>query len=346
MHPFPFRLTSNPRHDAGFDGRIAVIIPSFNHARFLERALCSVLDQHDPNVELHVVDGGSDDDTLGLLAAYDHQLASWTTAWDSGPAEAINHGLARCRGDLVVILAADDVLLPGALLELRRAASLNPAGRPPAWFVGDTQGLDEADQPVADAVQTRGFATAARPLNHVTHALLDPAGPPPLSACAFRRGTLDLMTGCDTKLRHSHGDDLLLRLLDQGFTPKRIAAPFAGVRETTPELVQPQAPGFASPVCPNPPLNPADVMQRQAEVLDLLERFADRLAPAHRFALAQETADRRHLLKLTEAHGRARDAPLWLAALRHPWRLGDAEFRRTLLSGQPAAALEQQRRAA
>ncbi|MEM7576947.1 MAG: glycosyltransferase [Planctomycetota bacterium] len=336
MQPFPFRLTSQAQTPC-FDGRIAVIIPSFNHARFLERALCSVLDQHDPDLELHVVDGGSDDDTLDLLAAYNDQLASWTTAWDSGPSEAINHGLARSRADLIVVLAADDVMLPGALLELRRTAAAHPAA---AWFVGDTQGLDEADQPVADAPQTRGYATAAQPLTHPTHALIDPAGPPPLSACAFRRGTLDLMAGCDSKFRHTYGDDLILRLLDQSFVPQRIPAPFAGIREPAPDLMAPQAQDFQTHACPSIPLNPAEIVQRQAEVLDLIERFTDRLQPGHRFALAQETADRRHLLKLTEAHGRARDAPLWLAALRHPWRLGNAEFRRTLLAGQPAAALE------
>ncbi|MEM8782310.1 MAG: glycosyltransferase [Planctomycetota bacterium] len=336
-----FSSSSAASRSPRFDGRVAVIIPSFNHARFLERALCSVLDQHDPDLELHVVDGGSDDDTLGLLAAYDGQLASWTTAWDSGPAEAINHGLARCRADLIVVLAADDVLLPGALLELRRAAGLHP--RAP-WFVGDTQAFDEDDRPVADADQTRAFATADRPFEHPAHALLDPAGPPPLSACAFHRGTLELMTGVDATLRHAHGDDLILRLLDQGFAPRRVAAAFAGVRQSTPALLSPEARRHRPWAAPMPAA--ADVLQRQQEVLGLIERYAERLPPAHRFALAQEAADRRHLLRVTRSQSRAPDAPLWFAALRHPWRLGDAAFRRTLLAGHPAVALEPSRRAA
>lgn len=312
---------------------IAVVIPSFNDACFLERTLCSVFDQGDPALEIHVVDGGSDDPTLDLLAAYDDQLASWTTAWDSGPAEAINHGLARCRADLVVVLSAHDVLLPGAMHELRQAAANHPRA---AWFVGDTQALDEHDYPLADASQTRGFATAANPLNHPGQALLDPAGPPPLSACAFRRDTLELMAGLDTTLRYAYAPDLILRLLDQRFAPQRIAAPFAGIRETATVLVQTEPEhacvNFASP---------AEVTQRQREALTLFEHYADRLPPAARHAVAREAAERRHLIAITEAQREQPAAPLWLAALRSPWRLNDPTFRRTLLAGQPAQALEQ-----
>ncbi len=326
-----------------FDGRIAVIMPSFNHARFLERALCSVLDQHDHNLEIRVVDGGSEDETLDLLAAYNGQLASWTTAWDSGPAEAINHGLARCRADLIVVLSANDVLLPGALLELRRAAAQHPHA---PWFVGDTQAFDAHDRPLADAPQTRTFATTHRPLNHPGDALLDPAGPPPLSACALRQSTLELMAGVDATLRHVAGADLILRLLDQGFTPQRVATPFAGIRDTDMALLtHPQAHGLGPWVRPVAP-SPADILHRQREVLQLLECFADRLPPAARFALSQEAAERRHLLTVTAAHAKSPAGPLWLAALRDPWQLADPAYRRALLAGQPAAALEQSARRA
>ena len=39
--------------------RISIVMPSFNQAAYLEEAICSILDQNYPNLELLVFDGGS-----------------------------------------------------------------------------------------------------------------------------------------------------------------------------------------------------------------------------------------------------------------------------------------------
>jgi len=87
--------------------RISVIIPCLNHGQFIEQAICSVLDQGYDNLELIVLDGGSEDDSVDIISIYEEDLAYWHSEWDSGPAEAINAGLVRSTGQIICILADD-----------------------------------------------------------------------------------------------------------------------------------------------------------------------------------------------------------------------------------------------
>lgn len=97
---------------------LSVIIPAYNYARLLPRALASVMSQADPRVELIVVDDGSSDDTPVLLrearTLYGPSLTVIRQA-NAGAAAARNHGLQICRGRHVLFLDADDELLPGAV---------------------------------------------------------------------------------------------------------------------------------------------------------------------------------------------------------------------------------------
>lgn len=98
--------------------RLSVIIPAYNYAKLLPRALASVLDQMDEQVELVVVDDGSTDDTPVVLnearMLHGERLRVVRQA-NAGAAAARNHGLRISRGRHVLFLDADDELLPGAL---------------------------------------------------------------------------------------------------------------------------------------------------------------------------------------------------------------------------------------
>jgi glycosyltransferase involved in cell wall biosynthesis len=105
--------------------RISVLIPSFNSARFLRQALASVLDQVPVPQEVLVQDGGSTDDTIDILRAYEGRVA-WVSAPDEGQSDALNRALARSTGDVVLWLNADDLLLPGAIAAASAAFAINP----------------------------------------------------------------------------------------------------------------------------------------------------------------------------------------------------------------------------
>jgi glycosyltransferase involved in cell wall biosynthesis len=103
---------------------VAVVIPTFNHARFLGDAISSVLAQTRPADEIIVVDDGSTDDPAAVVAGFPGvQLIRQE---NRGLCAARNTGLRSCTTSHVVFLDADDRLLPIAL-----EAGLNHAARCP-----------------------------------------------------------------------------------------------------------------------------------------------------------------------------------------------------------------------
>lgn len=107
---------------------ISVIIPAYNYAHLLPRALDSVLGQWADDLELIVVNDGSRDNTAEVLADYAArypQLRIIEQA-NAGAAAARNHGIRLACGRYALLLDADDELLPQALASLRDVLASNP----------------------------------------------------------------------------------------------------------------------------------------------------------------------------------------------------------------------------
>jgi len=100
--------------------RISIVVPSYNHGRFIGNTLQSIVNQDYPHLELIVVDGGSDDATLEVIKAYDEPIKWWVSEPDSGQANAINKGMAHATGEILAWLNSDDCLMPGALFRVAR----------------------------------------------------------------------------------------------------------------------------------------------------------------------------------------------------------------------------------
>jgi glycosyltransferase involved in cell wall biosynthesis len=97
---------------------VSVIIPAYNRAHLIGRAIASVLAQSYRNFEIIVVDDASTDDLATLLAAVDSsQLRSITHPRNRGAAAARNTGIAAAKGDFVAFLDSDDVWFPDKLAE-------------------------------------------------------------------------------------------------------------------------------------------------------------------------------------------------------------------------------------
>lgn len=94
--------------------RTSVIITNHNHGRFVGQAIDSALNQSGGDVEVIVVDDGSTDDSRRVIASFGDRVHAVLKP-RGGQASAINAGFDRSAGAIVLLLDADDVLLPHAV---------------------------------------------------------------------------------------------------------------------------------------------------------------------------------------------------------------------------------------
>jgi glycosyltransferase involved in cell wall biosynthesis len=104
---------------------VSVIIPTYNRAWCLSRAIDSVLGQTFTDFELIVVDDGSTDDTVQLLAEYGNALALIRQT-NRGVSAARNAGIAAARGRWIALLDSDDHWLPTKLTDQVHWLSAHP----------------------------------------------------------------------------------------------------------------------------------------------------------------------------------------------------------------------------
>lgn len=116
---WPWTEAPPPLPETAPDGspwpRISIITPSFNQGRYIEETIRSILLQGYPDLEYHIIDGGSTDETVEIIRKYEQWLSGWVSEKDKGQSDAINKGFARCDGEVFNWMCSDDFLTPGAL---------------------------------------------------------------------------------------------------------------------------------------------------------------------------------------------------------------------------------------
>jgi glycosyltransferase involved in cell wall biosynthesis len=100
--------------------QISVLVNNFNNAPYLEQCLASVFSQIPPPDDVVFYDDGSTDESLAVAAKFAGKLTIIAGSRGTGSpiqnqARAIYEAFRRCSGDLVFLLDADDVFLPGKL---------------------------------------------------------------------------------------------------------------------------------------------------------------------------------------------------------------------------------------
>lgn len=95
--------------------RISVVIPLYNKAPYIKRAIASILKQGIDDIEIIVVDGGSDDGGVEIVTGVGDQRIRLIHQKSKGVSEARNEGIAAAESDLIAFLDADDEWFPGFL---------------------------------------------------------------------------------------------------------------------------------------------------------------------------------------------------------------------------------------
>lgn len=286
--------------------RITVVTPSLNQAEYLERAICSVLDQGYENLEYIVMDGGSSDASVEVIRLYEENLTYWHSASDEGPADAINQAIQRATGDIIAILNADDLYLPGTLDSVAEKFTHSDA---PAWVVGHCLRIGEMDEQLGQHIIEKPVDLAGF--------LMRDAGYIPASASFYSRSVIEAHGWFDPQLQYAWSYEHHCRLIAQGLMPAIIPALTTAHREHAQSK------------------SARNTLRCGGEFSDAAARYADRLSFEHRNALWTGIEERRRIYDLarTEMAANPSRRNLWKQLLRRPWWLGNDRYRQTLMHG-------------
>ena len=143
--------------------RVSVVIPVYNRASLIERAIRSVEGQTVRGWEVVIVDDGSTDDTPERLTARSSERIRLSRQANAGQGAARNRAIRDARADVIAFLDSDDEWLPDKLERQLSILDTKPA-------VGLVFGDAEIHSPGSPPTR---LSTAARPTRgHVTEALL------------------------------------------------------------------------------------------------------------------------------------------------------------------------------
>jgi len=188
--------------------RISIITPTFNRCDMLVEALDSVARQDWPETEHIVVDGGSTDGTLDLVATRpDLRLIPGP---DQGVYDALNKGIAAATGDVLCFLNSDDLFEPGAL----KAAAAGIAEDPSCDSVCGSARLVDGDETIKvfDCVEDKRLTTARTAL----------LGASIINARFFRKAALEKIGPFSLAYRISSDRDFLMRAICLGLRTRPI----------------------------------------------------------------------------------------------------------------------------
>ena len=197
---------------------VTVVVPSFNHGRFVERALASVRAQDYRNLELVVVDDGSSDDSVPTIERVLRGMpfpARLLARENRGAHAALNEGLAQSRGAFVQFLNSDDMLGPTRVSRMVDAVSAAGA----EWGFSGIEVVDADDRALARTPGSRADALLqaieAIDREETVGLALVAANVAVSSGNIFVARTLAEAIGGFSPYRYNHDWDFCLRALER-----------------------------------------------------------------------------------------------------------------------------------
>lgn len=109
--------------------KLSIVTPSYNCGEYIEETILSVISQDYDDFEYFIIDGGSKDNTVGILKKYSKKYPNrfqWLSEPDQGQTSAINKGLKMSSGDWFAWINADDFYEPNIFSEVTKFMRLIP----------------------------------------------------------------------------------------------------------------------------------------------------------------------------------------------------------------------------
>ncbi len=99
--------------------KVSVIVPCYNEEAVIEKSLKGLINQTYPFIEIIVVDDGSEDRTLSIAKSmeyvYEYKSLKVYTKKNEGKAKALNYGIKKAKGELILCVDADSKLETNAV---------------------------------------------------------------------------------------------------------------------------------------------------------------------------------------------------------------------------------------
>jgi glycosyltransferase involved in cell wall biosynthesis len=118
-----------PKRRATARPSISVVLPNYNHGKWLRRAVEALVAQAVSSMEILLIDDGSTDNSLEVIADLCRQhdcIRLIKHEANRGPYVSVREGLAAARGEFLLLAAADDFILPGLLERAEAALRAHP----------------------------------------------------------------------------------------------------------------------------------------------------------------------------------------------------------------------------
>jgi glycosyltransferase involved in cell wall biosynthesis len=190
---------------------ISIVIPSYNHRRFIGDAIASAQAQTYKPIELIVIDDGSSDGSGEFIRErFGTTLSHFSAHENRGAHATINEAIAASRGEWIAILNSDDLYASDRIEKLDAFATANGHD----LVFSDIAFCDENGPLAADhkAVQSHGRAMAAAERGSIEQALLRGNFALTTSNLMMRRSAFDTI-GPFRPFRYCHDWDFLLRAI-------------------------------------------------------------------------------------------------------------------------------------
>jgi glycosyltransferase involved in cell wall biosynthesis len=165
---------------------VSVIIGNYNYERFIKEAIDSALNQTYENIEVIVVDDGSNDNSREIIASYGDKVIP-VFQENGGQPSCYNTGFASSRGDIICFLDSDDIFLPNKIIEIVRIFDYY---KDISWCFHSLQLIDENNKPLT-ITTTPNYVTRECDFRARLKSGKIPPNLPPSSALTFKRKLLE-----------------------------------------------------------------------------------------------------------------------------------------------------------